>query len=87
MRRFASSQANERYLHERTTEALSRLYAMHWPNLQPVTARGTRSTAHPLRPLGKASPDPCPARGGGGRRVGSIQVTPLLLTNCNATTF
>ncbi len=42
VRRFASSQANERYLHERTREALGRLYAMHWPNLQATTARGIR---------------------------------------------
>jgi 4-methylaminobutanoate oxidase (formaldehyde-forming) len=42
VRRFASSQANERYLRERTTEALGRLYAMHWPNWQPTTARGVR---------------------------------------------
>jgi heterotetrameric sarcosine oxidase gamma subunit len=44
VRRFAASQANERYLHERTTEALGRLYAMHWPNLQAVKARGVRRT-------------------------------------------
>jgi glycine cleavage system aminomethyltransferase T/glycine/D-amino acid oxidase-like deaminating enzyme len=42
VRRFASSQADERYLRERTTEALGRLYAMHWPFLQPTTARGVR---------------------------------------------
>ena len=42
VRRFATSQANERYLHERTTEALGRLYAMHWPNLQATTARNIR---------------------------------------------
>ena len=42
VRRFASSQADERYLHERTREALGRLYAMHWPNLQATTARGIR---------------------------------------------
>jgi 4-methylaminobutanoate oxidase (formaldehyde-forming) len=45
VRRFASSQANERYLHERTREALGRLYAMHWPNLQATTARGIRRSA------------------------------------------
>jgi heterotetrameric sarcosine oxidase gamma subunit len=42
VRRFAASQANERYLHERTAEALGRLYAMHWPGLQATTARGIR---------------------------------------------
>jgi 4-methylaminobutanoate oxidase (formaldehyde-forming) len=42
VRRFASTQSNERYLHERTEEALGRLYAMHWPNLQATTARDIR---------------------------------------------
>jgi glycine cleavage system aminomethyltransferase T/glycine/D-amino acid oxidase-like deaminating enzyme len=42
VRRFAATQADERYLHERTKEALGRLYAMHWPNLQATTARGIR---------------------------------------------
>jgi heterotetrameric sarcosine oxidase gamma subunit len=42
VRRFAATQANERYLHERTKEALGRLYAMHWPNLQATTARDVR---------------------------------------------
>ena len=42
VRRFAASQANEGYLHERTTEALGRLYTMHWPNLQATTARNLR---------------------------------------------
>ena len=42
VRRFARTQANERYLHERTKEALGRLYAMHWPNLQATTVRDIR---------------------------------------------
>jgi heterotetrameric sarcosine oxidase gamma subunit len=42
VRRFAGTQADERYLQERTKEALGRLYAMHWPNLQASTARGIR---------------------------------------------
>ncbi len=42
--RFARVQGNRRYLHERTEEALGRLYAMHWPHLQPRTARGVRRT-------------------------------------------
>jgi heterotetrameric sarcosine oxidase gamma subunit len=42
VRRFATTQANERYLRERTKEALGRLYAMHWPFLQPTMARGVR---------------------------------------------
>jgi glycine cleavage system aminomethyltransferase T/glycine/D-amino acid oxidase-like deaminating enzyme len=42
VRRSARTQSNERYLHERTKEALGRLYAMHWPNLQATTARDIR---------------------------------------------
>jgi heterotetrameric sarcosine oxidase gamma subunit len=42
VRRFARTQSNPRYLHERTKEALGRLYAMHWPNLQAATARDVR---------------------------------------------
>jgi heterotetrameric sarcosine oxidase gamma subunit len=40
--RFARTQSNGRYLHERTREGLGRLYAMHWPHLQPATARDVR---------------------------------------------
>ena len=32
------------WLHERSKEMLGRLYAMHWPVLQPATARGVRRT-------------------------------------------
>lgn len=42
--RFARVQSNRHYLHERTREGLGRLYAMHWPHLQPSTARGVRRT-------------------------------------------
>ncbi len=35
---------NRAWLHARTAESLGRLYAMHWPNLQPSTARGARRT-------------------------------------------
>lgn len=42
--RFARSQSNRRYLHERTREGLGRLYALHWPFLQPSTARDVRRT-------------------------------------------
>ncbi|HEY3685202.1 MAG TPA: FAD-dependent oxidoreductase [Streptosporangiaceae bacterium] len=42
VRRFARVQNNRRYLRARTTEALGRLYAMHWPHLQPATARDVR---------------------------------------------
>lgn len=40
--RFAAVQSTRRYLFERTRETLGRLYGMHWPNLQPETARGAR---------------------------------------------
>ena len=33
---------NRAWLHARTAESLGRLYAMHWPALQPGTARGVR---------------------------------------------
>ena len=42
VRRFSPAQANAGYLFERTRESLGRLYAMHWPFLQPATARGLR---------------------------------------------
>ena len=42
--RFARAQATSGYLFERTRESLGRLYAMHWPHLQPATARGLRRT-------------------------------------------
>jgi glycine cleavage system aminomethyltransferase T/glycine/D-amino acid oxidase-like deaminating enzyme len=44
VRRFAKQQSNRRYLHARTREGLGRLYAMHWPQSQPSTARGVRRT-------------------------------------------
>ena len=44
VQRFNRQQANRRYLHERTREGLGRLYAMHWPHLQPHTARNIRRT-------------------------------------------
>jgi 4-methylaminobutanoate oxidase (formaldehyde-forming) len=47
--RFAAAQGNRKYLHERTREALGRLYAMHWPHLQPSTARNLRRTPLHLR--------------------------------------
>jgi 4-methylaminobutanoate oxidase (formaldehyde-forming) len=36
---------NRAWLHARTAESLGRLYAMHWPGLQPGTARGVRRLA------------------------------------------
>ena len=42
VRRFSPAQANAGYLFERTRESLGRLYAMHWPFLQPDAARGLR---------------------------------------------
>jgi len=45
IRRVAAFQANPRYLRDRTVEMVGALYAMHWPHLQPVTARGVRKSA------------------------------------------
>jgi heterotetrameric sarcosine oxidase gamma subunit len=42
--RFGRAQSSPGYLYERTRESLGRLYAMHWPQLQPATARGLRRT-------------------------------------------
>jgi glycine cleavage system aminomethyltransferase T/glycine/D-amino acid oxidase-like deaminating enzyme len=42
VRRFSPAQNGAGYLFERTRESLGRLYAMHWPFLQPGTARGLR---------------------------------------------
>lgn len=42
IRRFHSSQANSRYLRDRTTESVGLLYADHWPYKQPGTARSLR---------------------------------------------
>jgi 4-methylaminobutanoate oxidase (formaldehyde-forming) len=39
---------NRGWLHEKTHETLGRLYAMHWPGLQPASGRGVRRT--PLLP-------------------------------------
>jgi 4-methylaminobutanoate oxidase (formaldehyde-forming) len=44
VQRFTRHQSNRRYLHARTREGLGRLYAMHWPFLQPHTARTIRRT-------------------------------------------
>ena len=47
---------NRAWLHARTAESLGRLYAMHWPALQPGTARGVRrlSLEDRLRAAGAA---------------------------------
>jgi glycine cleavage system T protein len=45
IRRVASFQANPRYLRDRTVEMVGALYALHWPYLQPATARGVRKSA------------------------------------------
>jgi heterotetrameric sarcosine oxidase gamma subunit len=42
VRRAHPFQTNRRYLHDRTTESLGLLYAMHWPYRQVETARGVR---------------------------------------------
>ncbi len=44
VRRVMSFQSNMKYLHDRTTESLGLLYAMHWPFRQVETARGVRRT-------------------------------------------
>ena len=42
--RFQRFQVNRRYLHDRTSESLGLLYAMHWPHRQGETARPVRET-------------------------------------------
>ncbi len=42
IRRMLPFQSGKRYLHDRTTEALGLLYAMHWPFYQYTSARGAR---------------------------------------------
>jgi 4-methylaminobutanoate oxidase (formaldehyde-forming) len=44
VRRVMPFQASRQYLHDRTTETLGLLYAMHWPYYQYQTARGARRT-------------------------------------------
>ena len=44
LRRFAPSQGNRRYLHDRVREAVGLLYAPHWPFRQVESARGVRRT-------------------------------------------
>ena len=42
IRRFQKTQNNSRYLYDRTVETVGLLYGMHWPHLQPETARPVR---------------------------------------------
>lgn len=42
--RFHSFESNRRYLHDRISESLGLLYAMHWPHRQFETARPVRET-------------------------------------------
>ena len=42
IRRFHQHQNNATYLYDRTVERLGTLYSMHWPQLQPETARDAR---------------------------------------------
>ena len=42
IRRYSGWQNNESYLHDRTVESVGLLYGMHWPQLQPDTARNAR---------------------------------------------
>ena len=44
IRRVAPFQTNPRYLHDRTSEMVGRLYAMHWPFDQPRTSRNVRTS-------------------------------------------
>ena len=44
LRRMHPVQGTRAYLADRATESLGLLYAMHWPDRQPVTARGARRT-------------------------------------------
>ena len=44
IRRIAPFQNNSRYLHDRISETLGLLYAMHWPFRQPVTSRNIRKS-------------------------------------------
>ncbi|MEI8299633.1 MAG: FAD-dependent oxidoreductase [Pseudomonadota bacterium] len=44
VRRIQPFQKNRKYLHDRTTETLGLLYAMHWPYYQYRTARNVRRT-------------------------------------------
>ncbi len=53
VRRLYAFQSNRAYLAERATESLGKLYAMHWPFLQPETARNIRLS--PLHERLKAS--------------------------------
>ena len=42
LQRMMPFQANRRYLHDRTVEALGLLFGMHWPYFSPESARGVR---------------------------------------------
>jgi heterotetrameric sarcosine oxidase gamma subunit len=42
IRRIHPFQSNQNYVHDRVSESLGLLYAMHWPYRQPETARGVR---------------------------------------------
>ncbi len=44
IRRIAPMQNNSRYLHDRISETLGLLYAMHWPFRQPETSRNIRKS-------------------------------------------
>jgi 4-methylaminobutanoate oxidase (formaldehyde-forming) len=51
IRRIHPFQSVKKYLHDRVTESLGLLYAMHWPYRQAETARGVRRS--PLYPYAK----------------------------------
>ena len=45
VRRFHTFQSTDHYLQSRVREIASRAFCMHWPHLQPETARGIRRSA------------------------------------------
>jgi heterotetrameric sarcosine oxidase gamma subunit len=51
IRRIHPFQSNRKYLHDRVSESLGLLYAMHWPYRQAETARGIRRS--PIYPYTK----------------------------------
>ena len=44
IRRFSSFSNNSKYLYDRTVENVGTLYGMHWPHMQPETARDIRKS-------------------------------------------
>jgi len=55
VRRMMPFQANARYLHDRVSESLGLLYAMHWPFRQYETSRGVRRSPFHDRLAGRGA--------------------------------